>query len=296
MERINTEKIYQAAVYLVVGLLVATCVFPLIYVLGLSLTSEAEFMRRGNLMIIPYRPTLDGYRRVLFATNAYVKGLGISAARVVVGTVSTMICTMILGYMVSQKDLPGSKMLMGMVLITILYSGGTIPSYLTVSGLGLLNTFWAMILPGVVDSWAVLVFKQFFGNIPRDVLESAEIDGCSEQQKFIRIVLPMSKPVLASLGLFAAVGHWNSWFDAAIYLSSNHDLYPLQLILRNLLSNANLGAELAQGLVGNVEEVLQTSTSLRMVVVVVGTLPILCVYPFLQKYFTSGVYTGAVKE
>ena len=233
---------------------------------------------------------------MLIATKTYVKGLGISAARVVVGTVTKMACTMILGYMVAQKELPGNKVLMGMVLITILYGGGTIPTFLTVSSLGLLNTFWAMILPGLVDSWSVLVFKQFFGNIPKDVLESAEIDGCSELQKFIRIVLPMSKPVLASLGLFAAVGHWNSWFDAAIYLSSNHDLYPLQLILRNLLTNANLGADLAEDLVGNVEEALQTSTSLRMVVVVVGTVPILCVYPFLQKYFTSGVYTGAVKE
>lgn len=112
--------------------------------------------------------------------------------------------------------------------------------------------------------------------------------------KFIRIVLPMSKPVLASLGLFAAVGHWNSWFDAAIYLGSRSEKYPLQLILRNILNNANLGAEKAADVVGS--GVQQNITSLRMVVVVVGTLPILCVYPFLQKYFTAGVYTGAVKE
>jgi len=295
MRKMNSEKAYQVLGYLVIGLLVATCIFPLIYVLGLSFTSEAEFLRRGNMMIFPYEPTLAGYRRVLVATNTYVKGLGISVARVIVGTISVMICTMILGYMVSKKDLPGNKILMGMVLFTILYSGGTIPTFLTVSGLGILNTFWAMIIPGLVDCWSVLVFKQFFQNIPKDVLESAEIDGCGEIQKFLRIVLPMSKPVLASLGLFAAVGHWNSWFDAAIYLSSNHDMYPLQLILRNLLTNANLGAELAKDLVGNVSTA-QTSTSLRMVVVVVGTVPILCVYPFLQKYFTSGVYTGAVKE
>ena len=295
MKRISSEKTYQVFIYLVVGLLVVISVFPLVYVLGLSLTSETEFLKRGNLMIFPYEPTLTGYRRVLFATDTYVKGLGISVARVIVGTVTKMICTMILGYMVSKKDLPGNKVLMGMVLVTILYGGGTIPTFLTVSGLGLLNTFWAMILPGLVDSWSVLVFKQFFGNIPKDVLESAEIDGSSELQKFIRIVLPMSKPVLASLGLFAAVGHWNSWFDAAIYLSSKHELFPLQLILRNLLTSANLGAELAADLVGNVEAT-QTSTSLRMVVVVVGTVPILCVYPFLQKYFTAGVYTGAVKE
>lgn len=294
MKKMNSEKVYQVFIYLVVGLLVVASIFPLVYVVGMSLTSETEFLQRGNLMVIPHEPTLTGYRRILLATDTYVKGLGISVARVIIGTISNMLCNMILGYIISKKDFPGNKVLMCMVLVSILYNGGTIPTFLTVSGVGLLNSFWALIIPGLVDGWSVLVFRQFFGNIPKDVLESAEIDGCSELPKFVRIVLPMSKPALASLGLFSAVGHWNSWFDAAIYLGSRSEKYPLQLILRNLLINANLGADAAKDMVGI--EVVQSSTSLRMVVVVVGTLPILCVYPFLQKYFTAGVYTGAVKE
>jgi putative aldouronate transport system permease protein len=287
----STETLYQIVIYSVIALLLVISVFPLLYVLSMSLTSELEFNQRGNMMVIPYHPTLQGYKDILFsADNTYVRGLGISFARVLVGTTTRMICTMILGYIVSRKDMPGKNLLMGMVLITILYSGGTIPTFLTVDGVGLNNTFWAMIIPTLVDSWSVLVFKQFFTNIPGDVMEAADLDGASEFQKFVRVVLPMSKPVLASLGLFAAVAHWNSWFDAAIYLSKRHDLYPLQLILRNMLTNADL----ANDLVGM--EVTQTSKSLRMTVVVVGTIPILCIYPFLQKHFTAGVYTGAVKE
>lgn len=294
MKKMNSEKVYQFFIYLIVGLLVAVSVFPLLYVVGMSLTSETEIMQRGNLMIWPYEPTLAGYKKILFETDAYVKGLGVSVARTIIGTATQMVCNMILGYILSKKDFPGNKILLGMVMVTILYSGGTIPTFLTVSGVGLVGSFWALIIPGLVDGWSVLVFRQFFNNVPNEVLESADIDGCTELLKFIRIVLPMSKPVLASLGLFAAVGHWNSWFDAAIYLGSRSEKYPLQLILRNILNNANLGAEKAADVVGS--GVQQNITSLRMVVVVVGTLPILCVYPFLQKYFTAGVYTGAVKE
>lgn len=291
--KINAEKLYQAFIGLIVGLLVLTAVFPLIYVLGMSLTTEQEFIARGNLMIIPYEPSLEGYRKVLFNTDTYITGLGVSVLRVLVGVPSQMICTMILGYMLSKKDLPGVKILSIMVMITVLYVAGTIPTYLTVSQLGLLDSFWSMIIPSLVNSWSVLVFKQFFGGLPKDVMEAAEVDGCSEIGKFIKIAIPMSKPVVASLGLFAAVDHWNSWFDALIYLPSNKDIYPLQLLLRNMLVKENIATDFETGLMGMVT---QTPTTMRMVVVVVGTIPILCVYPFLQKYFTAGVYTGAVKE
>lgn len=292
--KINTEKLYQAFIYIIVGLLVLMCVFPLIYVIGMSLTTEQEFIARGNLMIWPHDPSLGGYKKVLFNTNTYIKGLGVSVLRVIVGVSFQMVCNIILGYMLSKKDLPGGKILSIAVMITVLYGGGLIPSFITVSGLGLLDSFWAMIIPGLVDSWSVLVFKQFFCGLPNNVLESAEIDGCSETRKLTDIVLPMSKPVMASLGLFSAVGHWNSWFDAVIYLPSNREWYPLQLLLRNMLTSSNIGTDFDTSVL--VERVTQTPTTLRMVVVVVGTLPILCVYPFLQKYFTAGVYTGAVKE
>jgi len=165
---------------------------------------------------------------------------------------------------------------------------------MTIKGLGLLDSFWAMIIPGMVDSWSVLVYKQFFSNLPAEVMESASIDGCGEPRLLLQIALPMSKAVMAAMGLFAAVGHWNSWFDALIYLPGNEAMRPLQLLLRNLLINANLGYDMNK-LAALEQQSLQTPISTRMVVVMIGTVPILCVYPFLQKYFTAGVYLGAVK-
>lgn len=286
----SSEKIYQIFIYLVIGILVLICLFPLIYVLGLSFTSEAEFLERGNLMVIPYKPTLAGYKRIL-GNATYIRGFGVSVLRTVIGTAVTLSCTLILGYTLSKKDLPGKTILLIAVMITILYSGGTIPTFLTVKSVGLLDTFGALIIPSLVDSWSVLVFKQFFAGLPQEVFESASIDGCGELRMLFRIALPMSGAVVAAIGLFTAVGHWNAWFDAMIYIQNNEKLYPLQLLLRNLLVQSNT---VSQDISLDAYEHLMP-TSIRMVVVCVGTVPILCVYPFLQKYFTKGVYVGAVK-
>lgn len=290
--QINTEKVYQAVIVAIVAILVLVSLFPLIYVAGLSFTSQQEYMSRGNLMVIPYKPTLEGYKRILFRDDTYLKGLLVSLLRTGVGTAVTLVCTLIMGYLLSKEDLPGRRGMLFAVMVTVLYNGGMIPTFLTVKGLGLLDTFWAMILPGMVDTWSVLVFKQFFSGLPKEVIESAEIDGCGELRMLVQIAVPLSMAVMAALGLFMAVGQWNAWFDALIYLQKKTELYPLQLLLRNIFANANMGYN------SSIEVDMmksQTDTSLRMVVTMIGTVPILCVYPFLQKYFTSGVYMGAVK-
>ena len=290
--QINTEKVYQVVIAAIVAILVLVSLFPLIYVAGLSFTSQQEFMLRGNLMVIPYKPTLEGYKRILFRDDTYLKGLFVSLLRTGVGTAVTLVCTLIMGYLLSKEDLPGRRGMLFAVMVTVLYNGGMIPTFLTVKNLGLLDTFWSMILPGMVDTWSVLVFKQFFSGLPKEVIESAEIDGCGELRLLVQIAVPLSTAVMAALGLFMAVGQWNAWFDALIYLQKNTELYPLQLLLRNIFANANLGynSSIQVDMMKN-----QTDTSLRMVVTMIGTVPILCVYPFLQKYFTSGVYMGAVK-
>ena len=158
-----------------------------------------------------------------------------------------------------------------------------------------MDTFWALVIPGLVDSWNVLVFKQFFTNLPEEIEEAAYIDGCGELRMLANIVLPMSLPVVAALSLFTAVAHWNSWFDAMIYIQSNKQWYPLQLLLRNLFVDANLGFSTGGTEVFNLEATSSSPTSIRMAVTVIGTVPILCVYPFLQKYFVKGMYVGAVK-
>ncbi|WP_300565236.1 carbohydrate ABC transporter permease [uncultured Acetatifactor sp.] len=292
--QINTEKLYQAVIVIIVAILVLVSLFPLIYVMGLSFTSQQEYMSRGNLMVIPFKPTLEGYRRILFRDDTYIKGLFISILRTGIGTAVTLACTLIMGYLLSKEDLPGRRFLLFAVMVTVLYNGGMIPTFLTVKGLGLVDTFWSMILPGMVDTWSVLVFKQFFSGLPKEVMESAEIDGCGEFRMLVQIAIPLSTAVMAALGLFMAVGHWNSWFEPMIYLQKNTDLYPLQLLLRNMFTNSNLGYNVNSGMQVDAAN-QQTTTSLRMVVTMIGTVPILCVYPFLQKYFTSGVYMGAVK-
>lgn len=292
--RLDADFAYQVFIYLIVGVLVVISLFPLIYVAGQSLTSQEEFLERGMLMFIPYRPTLSGYKQILIDTDVYIKAFGISFLRTVVGTATKMICTIILGYLLSKRDLPGIKVLTVMVMITILYGAGLIPNFLLIRDLGLLDSFWVMIIPGLVDSWGVLVFKQNFSAIPNEVIESARIDGCGEARMLVSVVLPMSLATIAALSLFSAVGHWNAWFDAMVYLPTRTDLYPLQLLLRNLFNDANNAFNM------NLQAQLdasqyQTSTGIRMVVTMVGTIPILCIYPFLQKHFTSGVFTGAVK-
>ena len=214
-----------------------------------------------------------------------------SVLRTLMGTAVVLCASLITGYAVSRRDMPGNKILMFMVMVTVLFGGGVIPTFIVVNQTKLYNTFWAMIVPGLLDSWSVLVFRQFFMNLPREIEEAGEVDGVKKFGLFIYIVLPMSTAVIAALGLFMAVGHWNAWFDAMLYLKDDR-LKPLQLVLYNMHKDSNLGYNMNE-----VTDITQrtSSRSLRMALTVIGTVPILCVYPFLQKYFTKGVYVGAVK-
>ena len=283
---------YQCIVYFIVVLVALFCLFPMIYVLCLSFTGEKEWIARGNSMLIPYQPTFAGYVRVFKQSKTYMHSLYISGLRTVIGTALSLLFTMYFGYVLSRRDMPGNKLFMFMIMITVLFGGGTIPTYLTVKDLGILNTFWAMIIPCLVDSWDVLVFRQFFLNLPHEVEESAYIDGVDEIRMMTRIVAPMSLPVVAAIALFLAVGHWNAWYDALIYIQ-DEDIKPLQLIIHNMSLTTDLTDYT------KIDALTQNATvsarGLRMCLTVMGTVPILIVYPFLQKYFVKGMYVGAVK-
>jgi putative aldouronate transport system permease protein len=295
MKLSGSELTYQVIIYVTVTILLLLSIFPLLYVLGLSLVTEQEWIERGSLMLIPRQPTLSGYRKVFHQSKTFLSSFRTSVLRTIVGTTLTLLMTLCTGYVLSRRDLPGKKGLLFLTMITILYSGGLIPTFLVVNSTKIYNTFWSLIIPGLVDSWGVLVFKQFFENLPLSVEESAYIDGAGELTLMTRIVVPMSKPVMAALGLFMAVGHWNSWFDALIYIKDD-SLQPLQLILRNMFINANIGYDLNMNEMGTFDVTQRVSNvSLRMVITVIGTVPILLVYPFLQKYFTKGVYVGSIK-
>ena len=287
----GSELTYQIVIHVLVGVFAITALFPLIYVIGMSLTSEAELIRRHYFVIIPQEPTINAYSRIL-STQVVWKALLISILRSSIGPLLMLIFTLLGAYVLSHKTLPGRKGLLLMVLATILFHGGMIPTYLVVRNLGIMNTFWAMIFPAMVDSFGLLIIKIFIENLPDEMVESAKMDGASHIQLLIWIVGPLTAPALAAIGMFNIVNHWNSWFDALIYLHDKN-LWPLQLILRNLLlGQAWLGDDL---IVQIMEGEKVAFESYKMATVVIGVFPMLCLYPFLQRYFIHGMYLGAVK-
>ena len=210
--------------------------------------------------------------------------------RVIVGTLANLLFTSTLAYGLSKRKLPGLAFFTSYCFLTMLFSGGLIPTYIVVRMTGVTNTFWAMIVPSLVGVWNLLIMRTFFWQIPESLSESAEIDGASEWRVYLRIFLPLSVPSLVTVGMFYAVGHWNAWFDAAIYIN-RFDLKPLQIILRDMVSTMSTTDVLIQG----TDVTLIPDATIRCATIVISTLPILCIYPFLQKYFIKGAMVGAVK-
>ena len=291
VKRAPSERIYQYVITTFILVLCIACVYPLTYVIALSLTSEKEWVDTGGFLLWPRAPTIRGYVNVIIRTPVFLNSFPVSVGRVAVGTPCILLFTMIMGYVLSKRRLPGKQTLIMLVLITILFPGGLIPTYLVVSGVGLLNKFPVFFVPLLIDSWGVLVFKQFFGNTPREIEEAAYMDGVGELRLMVSIIVPMSTAVIAAWSLFIAVAQWNAWFDALIYIRNQY-LMPLQLIMVNLFSQS-LGFDMNFQTGEMVNRV--SLMSLRMAITVLATVPILIVYPFLQKYFVSGVYLGSVK-
>lgn len=290
---LDGESIYQRISAIIIAFMSLLTFYPLFYILALSFTTEAEWGEKGGLVFWPAHPTLVAYSNVLNNGSMFYHAFWISILRTVIGTGVILCSTLTLGYILSRKTLPGRKFMLICVLITILFNGGLIPSYLVIRDTRIYDTFWALIIPGFVDTWSALIFKQFFEGIPADIEESAKMDGVSEYLLMTKIIVPMSKPVMAAISLFIAVALWNDWFGPLVYTKSD-TLKPFQLILRNMFADSNMGANI------NVLHMDHTAnrvsvTSLKMAVAVIGVVPILAVYPFLQKYFIKGVYFGAVK-
>ncbi len=293
----SKETIYQIFIYVLIGILIVAMSFPLVYVIGQSFVSESEWIESGGKVIIPSRPTIYIYKTLLDHGKSLWQAFKISVLRTVFVTAVCMFFTISMGYVLSRKDLPFRRVILFALMVTILFDGGLIPTFLVIMKTKVYNTFSVYFITGLVNSWNVLVFRQFFMNIPQSLEESGRLDGASELQIMWKIAVPMSLPCIAALSLFTAVGQWSSWFDAAVYISDDR-LKPFQLILRNMFTNPDLQYEISngQGMFVNDPAYRYTPQSLRMAITVIGTVPILCVYPFLQKYFTKGVYMGAVKE
>jgi putative aldouronate transport system permease protein len=267
----------------------AVVLVPFLGVVSTSLASQEQVIRSGGFVLFPDDASLASYRSI-FAGGVVTRAMWISILITVVGTAISLACTTALAYALSRPGSFAHRPLLMIVLVSLLFTPGIIPSYLTIKQTGLLNSYWSLIIPTAVNGFNVIVMRAFFMQIPSELLESARIDGAGEARILLRVVLPLSKAVMAVIGLFYAVSYWNAFFNALLYINQN-DKWPLQLILRTyVVNNAMLGSDqLGAG------DTLPPQQSIQMAILVVALVPILLVYPFLQRHFTKGVLTGAVK-
>jgi putative aldouronate transport system permease protein len=273
------------------GLMIVLAVvmlFPFIYVIAVSFSSYRDVIGAG-LIVFPRHPTLDAYA-VIFRAGIVTHALTVSTLLTIVGTLTNMVMTVTMAYGLSRPSVPASRFVLALVLFTLLFSAGLIPNYLLVKQLGLINSYASLILPGAISAFNLVIIRQFFMNLPQELLESARIDGANDLWILLRIVLPLSKPVLAVVALFYGVAHWNDFFTATLYLN-DADKWPIQLVLRQYV----LQGSLATAVNPDPGQAPPPAQTIQMAVVVVATVPILIVYPFLQRYFTQGVLTGAIK-
>ncbi|MEV6104359.1 carbohydrate ABC transporter permease [Streptomyces sp. NPDC051940] len=262
--------------------------YPFLLAIGTSLSSKAELAANGGYVLIPDHPTLEAYRVVLnggVVTRAAMVSIGVTT----VGTALSLLCTVCLAYGLSRPGTFAGKPLLLLVVGTFLFTPGIIPNYLVVQQLGMIDTYGAMIFPIMLNAFNVIVVRGFFQGIPEELHEAARLDGAGDFTVLWRIVLPLSKAVLAVVGLFYAVAYWNSFFNAMLYIN-DPDKLPLQVVLRGFVLEGDTFNAKAMGV-----SVLPATTSLSMAVLILAVLPIIVVYPFLQKYFVKGVLTGAIK-
>lgn len=282
------DIIANVVIYILLTLIAVIMVIPFIYVIAASFATEAEIQTRP-IFFIPDSPTLDAYARIFDMNDMGTRvfhSLLISVCVTAIGTFINLFFTTTMAYGLSRSNLIGKKPLLNMVLFTMVFGGGMIPLFLVVKGLGMYDTYAALILPGAISAYNMIIVRNFFMELPIELEEAASIDGCSDIGIFIKIALPLSLPCLATFGLFYAVGHWNNYFGALLYLEDSTK-FPFQLVLRNIVMQT---AETQTD-----PNALIPEDTLKMAVIVIGTVPILIVYPFLQKHFAAGVMVGAVK-
>lgn len=295
IKRSAGEKTFDSFNVIILIIFMILCAYPLLYVLFCSLSDPYKLMQHKGLLLKPLGFTLNGYSLVFQNPNITMGFLN-TLFYVVIGTLINLLLTSMSAYVLSRKGLYFGKPLMLMVTITMFFSGGLIPFYLQVQRLGLGDTRWAIILPSAISVWNLIVMKTSFNSIPESLIESAKIDGANDFTILFKIVLPVSKATLAVIALFCAVGQWNSWFNAMLFLR-DRSKYPLQLVLREILisNDTREMMKMPKG-AGQFIKADAYKTLIKYSTVIVSTIPILCVYPFLQKYFVKGVMIGSIKE
>ncbi|TVY08408.1 carbohydrate ABC transporter permease [Paenibacillus cremeus] len=265
------------------------CLFPFFYVISVSLTDPGVY-KPFTFTLIPAKFSLRSYEYILGSIN-FRNALYSTVYITVIGTLLNLVFTFTMAYGLTKKELPHRNLIMASVIFTLVFNAGIVPNFLLVKSLGLLNSYWALIWSAMINSFNLIVVKSFLQTLPEELEDAAKIDGCNDLGVFFKIVLPLSLPAVAAFTLFFAVTHWNTYFNALIYLSDAKK-WTLQLLVKSLIMDAN--ANSVQGSLGDADQILPQET-IRLAAVVVAMLPILVVYPFLQKYFAKGVLLGSVK-
>jgi len=286
----SDEKIFDAVVGTLAALIVVVVLYPLIFIISASFSDPAMVLN-GEVTLLPKHITFEAYKNV-FQNGQIWHSYGNTIVYTVVGTSINLLMTTLAAYPLSRADLPGRGGIMFFVTLTMFFSGGIIPSYLLVKQLGMVDTMWALVIPGAITTYNLIVMRTYFQtSIPWEIQEAAHIDGCSNWKLLTHVILPLSKPIMAVMVLFYAVGHWNSYFNALIYIRSK-DLYPLQLVMREMLLISQ--ADSFDSSAGMADKVL-LAESIKYVVIIISSLPVLVMYPFVQRHFVKGVMIGSLK-
>ena len=290
------DKVFVAVIYIVLGLISFTMLYPFWNSLVLSFNLSGD-TAVGGVTFWPRAFTLENYRFV-FQNPRIPQAFLITILRTVAGTTGGIAVTSLLAYALSKRELRFRNTYMVICVITMYFHGGLIPRYMVLRALGLFNTFWVMVIPVMVNVFYMIIFRSFFRAMPASLEESAQLDGAGYYTQFLKIVVPVSQPVFAALILFVAVFHWNQWFDAAIFIQ-RRDLVPIQALLRQIIhTNAasQLAAEIGGQAADQIRQNLISTRALQMATMMVATIPIILVYPFLQRYFVAGIMIGSLKE
>lgn len=286
------EKGFIIAAHVLLILLSLAIIIPVASVVVNSFVSAAEVARRGQFILWPEEFDFSAYN-MLFNSDRIYSGYLNTLFVTIMGTALSMILTISLAYPLSKKDLRGRNAILGMVFFTMLFNAGTIPNFLLIKETGLLDTRWALVLPYICNTWNMLIMRNFFYAIPDSLEEAACLDGANQLQIIVKLILPLSMPSIATISMFYAVSFWNAWFPGVMYVT-NKSLQPVQNIMRSIIVAASGQMEDLGIMIDNIE-VMPTSNTIKCAAIVITTLPILCVYPFIQKYFVKGVMVGSVK-
>lgn len=296
MKMSGSDRVFVALNYFLLAIILLVCLYPLWFVIIASI-SNPDLINSGQVWLWPKDVSLTGYKN-LFNDKSILRGYANTLMYTVGGTLLNLLVTLPAAYALSRRDFVGRKFFTVMFLITMFFSGGLIPTFMTVKNLGLYNNPLVMIVLGATSMTNIIISRTFFmTNVPTELQEAAQIDGCGNFRLFVKIVLPISTAIIAVMALFFAVGHWNGYFTALIYIR-NDDLKPLQIVMREVLMQSQFNADMLQqggDTAGLLQEELKAAEQIKYALIVVASLPVMAIYPFIQKYFVKGVTVGAVK-